>query len=94
MNKPPPMIKHSIQLQLINDSKEGNGGEASITRGLLENARNRLGNVRTITITATTLTYLVANIEGEMFMLYSHQILQGGVPGGILNITSSDKKIR
>ena len=37
----------------------------------LENARNRLGNIRTITITATTLTYLVANTEGEMFMLYS-----------------------
>ena len=31
---------------------------------MVENARNRRGNIRTITIFATTLTYLVANIEG------------------------------
>ena len=69
---------HTIQLQLINDAKEGNGGEASITRGLLENARNRLGNVRTITITATTLTYLVANIEGGNVYV----ILTADITGG------------
>ena len=50
-------------------AREGNGGEANITSlqspvHMLENGRNRLGNIRTITITATTLTYLVANIEG------------------------------
>ena len=61
----------------------------------LENARNRLGNIRTITITATTLTYLVANIEGgNVYVILLADITGGEVSGGMLNITSSDKKIR
>ena len=61
---------------------------------MLENARNRLGNIRTITITATTLTYLVANIAGGNVYVILLADITGGVLGGILNITSSDKKIR
>ena len=71
-------------MQKINDGKEGNEGEASITRELLgpihmsQNGRNRLGNIRTITITATTLTYLVANIEGGNVYV----ILTADITGG------------
>ena len=62
---------------------------------MVENARNRRGNIRTITITATTLTYLVANIEGgNVYVILRADITGGEVLAGMLNITSQDKKIR